>query len=182
MRGQPADEPFDDEARNTKSKLTYSDLRNLLQLADESEHDGTIALMFEWIADEITDDQAELRLSREQRTDISQRMLNVADAKFPIKDGIQHDGYKIFCKCQSLRIYGRKGIDWPDLISQGEKLENVADRAYVLAHIASYLPGRQRKERSRLLKVVEDDIDNLRVQEDQFQRYCRFSDLLIKRD
>ena len=161
--------------------MTYSDLRNLLQLADESEHDGTIALMFEWIADEITDDQAELRLSREQKADISQGMLNVANAKLPKNQGIQHDGYKILCKCQSLRIFGRKGINWSDLIAEGERLPNVADRVYVLAHIASYLPGRQKKERSRLLKVVEDDIDNLRVQEDQFQRYCLFSDLLMKR-
>ena len=42
LRGQPTDEPFDDDARNRRSKLSYSDLRNLLQLADESEHDGVI--------------------------------------------------------------------------------------------------------------------------------------------
>ena len=182
LRGEPTDEPFDDDARNIRSKLTYYDLRNLMQLADESENDSIISIMFEWIADELTDSQEEIRLSREQRADISQRMLDIANTKFPMKSGIQHAGYQVLCQCQSLRIHGHVGVDWPKLIRQAERIENVADRIYVLAHITSYLPGKLRKERNRILSIVEHNIDDLRVQEDQFQRYCTLSDLLSKRD
>ena len=182
LRGQPSEEPFDDEARNSRSRLTYSDLRNLLQLAQEAENDGLICMMFEWIADEVTDQHAEIRLSREQKADISQRMIDVANTKLPMKSGIEHAGYQILCKCQSLRIQGRKGIDWPQLIGEAEALSNIADRAYVLAYIGSYLPSRDSKERSRILRIVEENIDDLRIEEDQFHRYCRFSALLMKRN
>ena len=185
LRGQPQGEPFDDDSPNMENignRLTYPDIRNLLQLCDEINDDSHIFKVFEWIADVVETGQTETQMTKDQKAEISRIMIELADTKLPIAERIQHAGYQILCKCQALRVFRSPILEWSSLITSGEKLENEADRLFVLAYIASYLPNKDKGKRSQLFSQIEAEIGELSIQEDQYHMYCILSDLISQKD
>ena len=185
LRGQPQGEPFDDDSPNIGNmgnRLTYLDIRNLLRLCEETDDDTLIFKVFEWIADVVETELTETQLTKDQKAEISRFMIELADKKLPIAQRIQHSGYQILCKSQALRVFGSSTENWSSLIASGEKLKNEADRLFVLACIASSLPNKNKKKRDQLFTQIETEIGELRIQEDQFNRYCVLSSLVSKKD
>ena len=184
LRKQPPGEPFDDDPRstNTNEALSYSDIRNLLHLCEETDEDFTIFSVFESIALKVTAKQSEIMLTREQETEITRLMLEISERKLPIKHRIQHTGFQILCKAQALRISEPPNPKWDDLIKEGKALANAADRVYVLAHIASYLPSRKKKQSKRLFETAEQEAINLRSMEDKYEHHYMIAMLSKNRE
>ena len=93
LRKQPPGEPFDDDPRstNTNEALSYSDIRNLLHLCEETDEDFTIFSVFESIALKVTAKQSEIMLTREQETEITRLMLEISERE--IADKTQNSTY-----------------------------------------------------------------------------------------
>ena len=173
MRKQPPGEPSDDDPHNTNTResLNYSDIQNLLHLCEETDEDFLIFTVFELIASQVTAKQSKINLTRDQKTEITRNMLEISETKLPISHRIQHTGFQILCKVQALRIFQPDTPKWENLISEGEALTNAADRVYVLAHIASCLPSKKKKQSERLFKTAEQEAGNLLSIEDKYGRY-----------
>ena len=171
LRRQPTSEPFDRASRNRRAPLEYADIKHLLRLCEETQEDYTICSVFEWIADEVASTRSTARLTRDQKAEISRSMIDIARRRLPMSHRIQHAGYQILCKTHATRIFETRGISWASLISKAEGLTNSADRIFVLANIASYLPAKQKKKRRSLFEQAEQEADRLVSVEDQFGRY-----------
>ena len=181
LRKQPIGEPFEGGWKSEKD-LNFNDIQNLLSLCEETNEDTVIFQVFETIASTVTVKKANVALPSEQKAEITRRMLEIAEKRLPKKDRIQHTGFQILCKAQALRISVSNISKWDALIEEGKSLVNVADRIYVLAHIATYLPGKRKKQSLLLLQSTESDADKLKVIEDQVGRYCLIAELIAHKD
>ena len=167
----PFGEPFDRRGKPTPAPLTYADIRKLLILCEELGEDHAIFSVLEGIADLVGNRNFPGQLTRDQRAEISRLMHEVAETRIPSVDGVQHLGYQIVCKAQALRLIRATKEQWLQLISEGERIENLADRVYVSALLASYLPNRLRKDRADLFEAAETGAEALKSVEDRYQRY-----------
>ena len=167
----PSGEPFDGRGKKKLPTLTYADIRNLLILCSELEEDSLIFAVFEDIADQIENPEFAVKFTRDQKAEIGRLMSEIADDRLPTPDGVQHLGYQIVCKAQAFRVCGGDKERWMELIRSGEKLDNLADRIYVLVSLASCLPKKMRKQRERQFRNAELASDTLRSIEDRYQRH-----------
>ena len=182
LRRQPPGEPFDGEPESARGSLDYADVQKLLQLCEETDEDFTILSVTEWIAHAISTGATSSHFNRAQRAEIARRILEIAESQLPIQHWIQHTGFQILTKAQALRVAEIRGTSWEELIGEGRRLENAADRVYVLAHLAAHLPNKRKKEREALYKIVESDAEALVTIEDRFQRFCTLASLVASRD
>lgn len=180
LQKQPPGEPFEGEPMLAGTLLNYSDIQNLLHLCEETDEDFLIFVVCERIADEICRTDGAIRITRDQKAEVARRIFEIAETKLPVPERITHLGYQVICKAQALRIERAGTRSWQNLLSEGENLCNAADKAYVLAHLASYLPSRMRVTRETLFAKAETLTDDLRSIEDQSHRYCAIGDLIAK--
>lgn len=167
----PFGEPFDRRGKPTPAPLTYADIRKLLTLCEELDEDYAIFSVLEGIADLAGYANSPGHLTRDQRAEISRLIQEVSETRIPSADGVQHLGYQIVCKAQALRLIRATKEQWLKLISEGKRIENLADRVYVSSVLASYLPNQLRKDRADLFVEAEKGAQALRSIEDQYQRY-----------
>ena len=182
LHKQPAGEPFDGNARRSKVVLTYPDIRNLIQLCEELEDDNLIYSVCKGIADQIAPRNSSARITRDQKAEIGRLITDIAERRLPIPTGVQHIGYQIVCKAQALRIAGGSREDWRTMVDSAKQLNNTADRAFVLAMLASFLPNTLRRLRPELLAEAEGLVDELTSAEDRYQRYSAIVDLGMDAD
>ncbi|MDE2826803.1 MAG: hypothetical protein OXL40_05765 [Bacteroidota bacterium] len=180
LRRQPIADPFDDRARNRRIGRSYSDVINVLQVCNESNSDELIARIFAWIADELTEKNPGQKLTGSQRAEVARMMYQIAETKLPIATGIKHNGYRIMCQAQALRLSKIEGCSWEKLTDEAQKLENSADRTFVLAHLG--IDCKNRKKGRTLLNKAEKECGGLLTYEDRFDRYFTIALIVADRE
>ena len=171
LHKQPVGEPFDRNSKQSNVVLTYPDIRNLIQLCEELEEDYMIFSVCEGIADQVAPRESLARITRDQKAEIGRLVTEMAERRLPMPSGIRHHGFRIVCKAQAFRIAGGSQDAWRALMDSARKLENTADRTYVLALLGSYMPNKMRKTRQELFVEAEKLTDGLASIEDRYQRY-----------
>lgn len=131
-------------------RATYEDLVDICELvglmtSDEAIY-GTIHLVVSTIVG-----SRDVRLSAQQRSDIVRRLRDTIEYKLPDPRNIGHDGYKVAAQAELARIEPPSPKTWNDLITAAQAIPNLADKALVLAIVATAMPSKRRDERSRLL-------------------------------
>ncbi len=91
---------------------------------------------------------------------------------------ITHTGFRIATLAQALRMRQAKPQDWTDLIEEAEKLENVADRVYVLQIVALCLPKGMVTQRLKMLETAREQIAAIPWHLDQIERYLGMAEEL----
>lgn len=172
LRKQPPGEPFDSDYKNQKKKaLTFADVQNLLQLCNETNEDRLIFSVFEWIADDLGPRSAKHAFTRDQRAEIARAMVEIAVQRLPMRQHIRHDGYKILCLAQGVRIDPAVKINLEELTNDADGIGNSADRLFVLSHLASYLPQKNKQKRSQLFERIEEESGKLTIASDRYERF-----------
>ena len=173
----PIGEPFDGRGRPTPASLSFGDIQNLLILCQELDEDHAVFWVLEGIADMLCDRSLPAQLTRDQKAEISRLMGDVALESVPSLDGVQHLGWQIICRAQALRVLRSRKEQWHNLISEAEKIDNSADKVFVLTFLAAYLPNNMREIRESLFAAAEVNTEALKSLED---RYNRFETLAMK--
>ena len=180
LNKQPAGEPFD-ESGALKSHCSFSDVRRLLELCDETSDDRLMYAVFRRIAGEATDKRERTKLTRDHKAEIARRMVDIAERRLPMPVRIRHKGYQILCRAQAMRITRARVREWTGLVDEAVELPNEADRVHVLAHLASCLPTNQRQRVDRILDEAQAGAANLVTLVDQYDRYCSIATVASER-
>lgn len=180
LRRQPIADPFDDRARNKRIGRSYDDVINLLQVCRESNNDVLIYSIFAWIADELTGKNPKQKLTDSQKAEVARMMYQMADTKLPIATGIMHNGYRIMCQAQALRVSNIDGCSWEKLTGEAKKLDNIADRTFVLAHLG--LDYENRKKGRALLNAAGIESEKLLTHEDRLDRYFTIASIVADKE
>ena len=181
LNRQPYGEPFEHSGR-TRVSFSYSDIQNLLHLCEETDEDNLILIVFERIADSLSGQRGNTNISRDQRADVSRRMLELATQRLPIAHRIEHLGYQVLCKAHALRVHEPDAPTWTQIIGEGRSIENAADRVFVLTQLAGCLRTNKRGRRNQLYGEAEKLAGELRSTEDRYSRFFSIAEVASDKD
>ena len=133
--------------RQDAYELEYSDYLMLCDILMHSNVDGQIFDVIDSISDSLVENKGK-HISVQHRQNIKSRLSEIVEKKLPIKDGIQHDGYKIACKIaiENIDCVRRKKGDWDEFVHEIEIIPNIADRSFVYTYLAHFVQHKFDKE------------------------------------
>ena len=108
-------------------------------------------------------------LSREIQNVLWNNLYKIVNEHLPTKGGIQHNGYRIACKAM---IDGRRnsGITNSKVLKEEiESVPNMADQAFLYAHVAGYL--KKVSEKAEFIDLAVQKTEGIGYTFDKFNRY-----------
>ena len=148
--------------------LERKDYDYLMDLMEVSQDEGFIFNYTDVIARSIKRDIGKT-LSRELHKVLFDRLEAIVMKRLPMKDGIQHNGYRIACKAM---IDGSRsgGIEsGAGLKAEIESVNNRADQAFLYAHVANYL--KRAYEKAEFIDLAVKKTEEIDYTFDRFNRY-----------
>ncbi len=151
--------------------VTHDDLVDICGLLNLIDIDVYVYHGIITIADTLTAQRYRNRFSQQQRTDITERLVSIAKAKFPNPRFIQHDGFHVASEAQIDRIRQARSESWQRHLDAARRIPNLADRALVMTMVAAAMPGREADRRSQIFEEVATSIKDIPVALDRIDRY-----------
>ncbi len=140
-------EALDIKERQDAYELEHSDYLMLCDLLLYSKIDGQIFDVIDSISNSLIQNKGK-HISAQHRQSIKTKLTEIVEKKLPMKEGIQHDGYKIACRIaiENIDCVRRKKGDWNEIVDEIEKIPNVADKSFVYTYLANYVQNKSDKE------------------------------------
>lgn len=128
-------------------ELEYDDYLSLCTLLEHSNMDGQIFDVVDIISNSIVEN-INKHISVQHRQKIKTKLAEIVERKLPMKDGIQHDGYKIACRIaiENIDNKRRKKGDWNEFVEEIEKVPNIADKSFLYTYLAGFVEYKADKE------------------------------------
>lgn len=136
-------------------QINMQQSNDILSLLEHMTHDGAIHLVVKKFVASASHKKNKHKFTQQQKRDLSDRLIKLAELKLPDPDNIQHDGYKICVVANAYSLTDTGLSYWKALIDQAYAIPNVADRAFVLIQIARSLPGKDLELRKSVLEQAE---------------------------
>lgn len=162
-------DPYD--SWGEKIDLELDEIDSILHFSDKFDNDFFIHLVISVICKALKSNEGRAKLTRRHVADIQQRLDDLINNKFPAKDYIQHDGFKIVAQAELLSLKSNSTIpDWKNLTNEAKKIPNISDMALVMCSIAEALPNRESKFREQTLKESFEIVKKIPSLLDRSQR------------
>jgi len=168
MRKVPLGDPY----RPPPGKRAQADTETVAEMAELMlllEHDSLIYAFISTLSENIT--VLGTKLSGEQRHYYAKMVEQLIADKLPDSKNITHEGYVIISKAELASIRRARIGEWLPLIDGAKGLKNAADRAFVLAVVASTLPKRETSRRHALINDAFEAIAEIPFALDRITRY-----------
>ena len=165
----PYPEYTDTNHVEAKISLERKDYDNLMDLMEETQDEGFIFSYTNILTRSIKRDMG-FTLSRELKNVLYDRLEGIIKKRLPMKNGIQHKGYKI--ACQAMMDGTRSGgiENGSGLKDQIESVHNKADQAFLYAHVANYL--KKTSEKAAFIDKAVEKTEEIDYTFDRFNRYA----------
>lgn len=174
--------PFEsyDTAAKPKNKVEYADFLDTYNLLVKMENEHDIYWQIEAILDRIHND-FRTNFNNVQQADIREKLNNIATTKFQSSDGIQHEGYKILAEAQVARL-DRHTNHWENFKNRANAIPNLADRAFVLMHVAAAIPNKHKTIAIQCVQNAKALIPQIPFFEDRLGHYEALAKLSVNID
>jgi hypothetical protein len=158
---------------------SYEDMLDVIELMLLVYSDSVCYFLVERLCDSVA---TTTKLSREQKADVPSRLSAVIDKQFPNPHFIRHEGFKLIAMAQKARLEPFVRSVWQDMIARASAISNTADRAYVLAIIASLLPHKERAWRADVFEQERALVRELPASRDKIARYEELAERALEHD
>lgn len=152
----------------TQISLGRKDYDYLMDLMEQTHDEGFIFNYTDVLSRSIKRDTGKT-LSRELHKVLFDRLEEIVKTRLPMKDGIQHNGYRIACKAM---IDGSRsgGIDsGAGLKAEIESVPNKADQAFLYSHVANFL--KRTAEKAEFIDLAVEKTEEIDYTFDKFNRF-----------
>lgn len=166
--------PYDDSKRND-IYVSFEEILDVCEVLSKMEDDSAIYTIISIISETIYYGKSKYTL--QQRSDAINRLMSIIDSKLPCIKNIKHDGYKIVAKAQIARIKRANSAEWSKLIDEARKIDNIADRVFILCTIASLLPSSGSMNQTQILIEAKNLIEKIPSTLDKISRLKFFASL-----
>ena len=138
---------LDISKRQEAYELEHSDYLMLCDLLLHSSVDGQIFDVVDSISNSLVENKGK-HISAQHRQSIKTKLLDIVEKKLPVKEGIQHNGYKIACKIaiENIDCARRRKGDWDVFVKEIEKIPNLADKSFLYTYLARFVQYKSDKE------------------------------------
>ncbi len=167
-----------DRTADLAVETSFETLRQVHELVAQLGTDWMVYAATEDVADSVTSLKNKQTITVPQKEDLARRFIETARSKLPMNRHITHIGFRIATVAQALRMRQTKPQEWTDLIQEAEKLENVADRVYVMQILALCLPKGMLPQSQKLLDAAREQIAAIPWHMDQIERYLGMAEEL----
>lgn len=118
--------------------INNEDTNHLCELMLSSTDENFIFNTIEIICRNFEDNRN--NFSEEQKKYLWEQLNHIITSKLPSPNGIQHNGYKLACKCCLIGIasYVGKQVNIAEIVKEIESIDNVADRAFLYFELAKW--------------------------------------------
>ena len=118
--------------------INNEDTNHLCELMLSSTDENFIYNTIEIICRNFEDNKN--NFSEEQKKYLWEQLNHIITSKLPSPNGIQHNGYKLACKCCLIGIasYVGKQVNIADIVKEIESIDNIADRAFLYFELARW--------------------------------------------
>jgi hypothetical protein len=160
--------------------LTYERIVDLCEILELMYLDRAIYSFIKSIVDSVINKRNKHNYTQEQRSDIINRLENIANNKFPDTQNIRHDGYKIISLSEINRLRRHNSNGYEILVAYANNITNIADRSLILTQIAN-----SRSDKNPNHNIFEDAINlcgNLPLDIDRIDRNIDLAQMLKKSD
>ncbi|MEE4158946.1 hypothetical protein V2I75_16815 [Pseudomonas viridiflava] len=164
--------PNDDNDIHT---IDYQRATDILTLLEHMTYDSAISLIVKKITASVAHKKNKHNFTQQQKKDISDRLLKIANTQLPEKENIQHLGYRICVSACAYTLADTNLQTWQSLIDQAKAIPNVADKAFVLIHLARSLPGKELALKQETLKEAESSSEAIPSLSDKLGRLELYS-------
>ena len=152
----------------TQVPLEKKDYDILLDLIEHTEDEAFIFNQTDIITKTISQNVGR-KLSREIQRAVLTKLEDIVKRKLPMKNGIQHQGYLIACMAMIEAKKPDGNMDVAAFRSKIEAVPNLADQAFLYAHVASYL--KRTVERAEFMEEAVKKTEGIDYTFDKFNRY-----------
>ena len=168
--------PYDEAPRHV-FELDYTDFLEAIDVLGCTDNDTIIYYNIKRLTDTLHGLRKQARLSFNQSEDIISKIKLLITRKLPAKNYIAHEGYKIACEVLVARVERSNMPVWEELIDRTNNIDNLADRIFLLAHIASNLRSKQNTLRLSLLNQAKELVSQVPSEYDRLDRYEIIADI-----
>jgi hypothetical protein len=163
--------------------IIYEEIVDICEILELMDHDGTIYHYIECISDSLCSNRLRDHFSRQQKSDIANRLESIINIKLPNPRHIKHNGYKIAAQAQIVRIRPQSRLqDWQNLVDSAEGIPNISDRSFVLSIIATSIPRREETKQKEVLAKSIELIEQIPVAFDKIMRYKDLAYMMLDID
>lgn len=155
--------------------ISYRDALNIVQLLEAMDYDAAIYFTLEKLCRSLASKKNKNKMTVLQRKELSEQLLDFVTRSLPDKKNISHEGYLICCKARIYMLTEVTLSKWEQLIVDAKKIENVADKAYVLIEISSSIPTKHIELRRSVLKDAEAFSEKIPALKDRLGRLELYS-------
>lgn len=155
--------------------VSHLDCEDILSLINLMKRDSSIYLVIDKLTRTIASKKNKSKLTHLQRRDISDKLINIINEKFPDVRNITHDGYLICSYGKAYSITDTNYEKWKELIEKVEGIPNVADKAFIQIELSKCLPTKLSSERDCLLNKAQNNIDLIPSIKDRIGRNQSYS-------
>jgi hypothetical protein len=175
-------DPYSPPPKKKYTLIKHKEFNSLVKLISKAKEDNTILFESRQIIDALSAAKRANDVNNLQVESIIGEIKKFYD-RFPIRGGIQHDGYKIILKCYIKKFNDKSETDtWDQIINAAKQVNNTSDRCFMLAEIASNLPDKLTQKRHALFTQSETLISNLSSNLEKLNRYSSLCENSLEKD
>jgi uncharacterized membrane protein len=162
-------DPYDGNAGG-REPLSVETIWEVCRILGKIEGDHTVYVFFEKLVDNLELKRNRNTYNREQWADLISRLKELI-SKFPSKNFIQHEGYKILAEGHLARLEKSGPAVWDALILRAKALPNHSDQAFVFSELARAVPSKFSPRKRQLFEDAKKKIATLSSHLDRLIRY-----------
>jgi hypothetical protein len=180
MRNQHPFEPF--EAKDIHVyEFDYDTAVTALSLLEHVEEDNLLYWVISDVSLSVDHRRKQGSFSGEQVSDLVNRIEKRLLTKFPVREFISHDGYRILIEAWLARLKKARTLP-PKLIDDARAIPNIADAAFVLCNLARVMTSREQAKRVEILKEAKEIIGRIPSTIDLADRMEAFASIALTID
>jgi hypothetical protein len=182
LRKVSASEPYDTSGK-IAYKLTYEELDDAIDVLRRMEYnDSALYSILNRICEALSTKRYKKNLTGQQLTKLVTSLESFINGRFPGKNHIKHDGYKIISLSHLYKLKHASLNEWKELVEDARQIPNISDKALVLGSVAVSMRYLDKKTADEILIEVYQVIVNLPSLYDKVDRLEAVADLTVDVD
>jgi len=143
-------------------RTSFDDLFKAVKLLNELKTDNLLYIQITDITKAILNSNV---ISKQQKTELKNKIDEVILAKLPDPKNITHEGYKILVEVQTQLIDRDSSLNWNSFKDRADLINNTADRLFVKGSLLEELPftkiGNGKELKKNIVEEILSDLQSL---------------------
>ncbi len=181
VTGAPTGEPAGERSASGYH-LSYDKCVEVLRLVQHTVTDHLVYRYISIVVDSAVWRHNKFAPNQHQRNELANLIQQISRKSFPNPRFIKHEGFAILAEAQAQRLFREKQVAWEPLILRANKIDNAADRSFVLTYLGDALHAGLGAKRTELFDSARTAAMLIPAIEDQAQRLQLLAGVLREYD